>query len=255
MAGTASLAFGNGFGGYNHAPRHIPVRDIDAPKRKPAPLSGYMIDPRYLAHSDNYAPIENVRTEPQKVPPLTSLGAAQRSGHGSSAGSTELALATVGMAILLSIEKVWAMMSNVAQITGKRLSEFIESARASDAGPVEPRDWRRVALPIAAMMFIIGLGVANGMFKASAPSPNNGTTSQSSGNNGTATTGPSPSPSANTPAGQSGVSQQSPTQNSQSATTSTTQRPVGGRGGGDDSGVVPPGATVQTQSLQPMTGK
>jgi hypothetical protein len=226
MAATAPMAFGGLSNGFGHEPRHIPVRDEDVPETHEAPLTGYMIDPRYLRK--NEASPDNSRDE---LPPDTTV-----------AGKHVPPLVPLDTATHHAVEdeveyEHWLFW----------------------------RDWRHIIFPLALLLFITALGVANMAYRAASPpasgqinlgaktsptvspSPTTAPTPAAGGRGGgespAATPAPTPLPSSTA---------QLPPQSSGTSSTGTATQPatnaplVGGRGGGGDTtGIIQPSSLGQ----------
>jgi len=209
MAGTANMAFGGLSNGFNHVPRHIPVKTGEEPQHTgEAPLSGYMIDPRYLRRPNEHG---------------AQHGAAQQEAL--PAAETTLAGAAV------------------PALTSQSAAERRAAAdEASAEYEVVGHDWRRVVFPVAALLFIAALGFADLAFRE--PNSSNKTAQNPSQSHQTATSptaspsppssaSPSPSPSSQLGTGSS-PSPSASLSPSPSATpqTGTSTPLIGGRGGG-----------------------
>ena len=124
MSAATPMAFGGLSNGFAHTPRHIRVHDEGTPKKPEMPLSGYLTDPRYL--TDEVA----------------------LSGHESvSDGATTLA---------------------GGQVPPLTPLEAAEHYAEEDIEETEHRifwhDWRHIIIPVAIILFIMALGLANIIF-------------------------------------------------------------------------------------------
>lgn len=289
MAATATPSFGGMSDSYRHAPRHIPVQDVDAKRPKPQPLSAFMIDPKYLTQPRGTAATAPVRSSTVAVPRLKSLEEIRRPRAQASAAARpvyhrkeedwRVRMGRVTAIIVAALAGAWGSLRSGSRAVGNSSAGLWH--RASDAYTYRarnnrrfdgPGDWKRVALPIAAMLFIIALGVTDQVLHMSTnrgpqplttnkPSDTKGSTSvtpapaatspdtngqSSSGTSGSTTTSNTPSTQTNpTPATGTGSS------GGTTATPSTTT-PITGDRGGSDASVSDPNAAGASQT--PLVG-